>query len=61
MKKQMSDMVYGIRKKNSRAKLLTVHFNRLKPYLQLVIGESTDGQTSSEKNQKKEKRLSTRR
>ena len=44
----MNDVVYRIRKKDSRAKQLVVHFNRLKPYLQPVIGDSTEGKTNSE-------------
>ena len=45
--------MYRIRKKNSRAKPHTVHFNRLKPYLQPVMSDSRDGQIRSEGEQGK--------
>ena len=42
MDRKLGDVVYQIRKKNCRAKQLTVQFNRLKPFLQPVMGNPTN-------------------
>ena len=60
VEEKLGDVVYRIQK-NGQAKQLTVHFNRLKPYIQPVMGHPTGETVEEEETRRKNRRACQQR